>query len=94
MSRNPVSLLTMKGCDAEDCVNFITRHVMPIAMTSQEILCEINKDSIMTKLKSIIANETWNKISEVSFQKGERRAYSDGRWVHFEWNKISTSKHT
>ena len=65
MSRHPVSRSTTKGCDAEEYLNFITRHVTPIAMTSQEILCEINKDSVMTELKSIIANETWNKISEL-----------------------------
>ena len=66
MSRHPVSTSKKKHINtAEEYVNFITRHATPVAITSQEILSEMAKDSVMTELKSIIMNETWHKSSGV-----------------------------
>ena len=63
MSWHPVSYSTSKNCDAEDYTNFITRHTTP--MTSQKILSEANRDSLINELKAISTNDTWNIISYV-----------------------------
>ena len=56
MSRHPTQLQRTHHNLAEECVNFLERHAVPIAMSYKEILLETEKDSTFRALKMLVTS--------------------------------------
>ena len=56
MSRHPTQVQRTRRNSAEEYVNFLERHAVPIAMSYDEILQETEKDPTLSALKMLITS--------------------------------------